>query len=167
MAVHQLFLSLGGNLGNKREIFADAVEMVGKKIGNPVKVSSLYESPPWGFRSKNLFWNQVLLVETVLSPLEVLGKIRIIENSFGRKRIPGRYLSRKMDIDILLYDDLILRTDDLTIPHYHLANRKFILLPLSEIAPDVVHPQSGEKISQLCLQCADQTKMMKVKEFQP
>jgi 2-amino-4-hydroxy-6-hydroxymethyldihydropteridine diphosphokinase len=165
MAEHQLFLSLGGNLGNKREIFTDAVERIAKSIGSLVRISFIYESPPWGFRSKNLFWNQVLLVETKLTPPEVLAEIRIIENHFGRKRLPGRYLSRKMDIDILLYDDLILQTNDLTIPHPHLANRKFILLPLSEIAPDVVHPQYGEKISQLYRQCPDQAKIKKPETF--
>jgi 2-amino-4-hydroxy-6-hydroxymethyldihydropteridine diphosphokinase len=164
MGEHQLFLSLGGNLGNKSEIFASTLRYIEELIGRPEKVSSIYESSSWGFHSGNLFWNQVIQVETRLSPEEVLGEIRIIENHFGRKREPGKYLSRKMDIDILFYDDLILNSEELTIPHPHIALRKFILEPLSEVSSEYFHPVLKEKISQILLNCVDSSLVRRIKQ---
>jgi 2-amino-4-hydroxy-6-hydroxymethyldihydropteridine diphosphokinase len=164
MGEHQLFLSLGGNLGNKSGIFASTLRYIEEFIGRPEKVSSIYESPSWGFHSEKLFWNQVIQVETWLSPEEVLREIRIIEDHFGRRREPGKYLSRKMDIDILFYDDLILNSDELTIPHPHIALRKFILEPLFEIIPEYFHPVHKEKISQILLNCVDPSLVRRIKQ---
>jgi 2-amino-4-hydroxy-6-hydroxymethyldihydropteridine diphosphokinase len=155
MGEHQLFLSLGGNLGKKREIFDSTLRYIEAQIGRPLKVSSIYQSASWGFHSRNLFWNQVVQVETRLSPEEVLSEIRIIEDHFGRRREPGKYLSRKMDIDILFYDDLILNSQELTIPHPHIALRRFILEPLFEVAPEYFHPVLKGNISQICINCLD------------
>jgi 2-amino-4-hydroxy-6-hydroxymethyldihydropteridine diphosphokinase len=155
MAGHQLFLSLGGNLGVKKEIFTTTIQMVDNRIGHPIKISSIYESPSWGFRSQHYFWNQVLEVETGLSPEEVLVEIRTIEKFFGRKRRSGHYLSRKMDIDILFYDDIILDNDELTLPHPMIAFRRFVLEPLSEVAPDFLHPVLMDKVIHILSLCKD------------
>jgi 2-amino-4-hydroxy-6-hydroxymethyldihydropteridine diphosphokinase len=155
MAGHQLFLSLGGNLGDKKEIFTSTIRMIENRIGHPVKISSVYESPSWGFRSRHFFWNQVLEVETALSPEEVLTEIRSIEKFFGRKRRSGDYLSRKMDIDILFYDDIILENDELTLPHPMIAFRRFVLEPLSEVAPDFFHPVLMDKVIHILSRCKD------------
>ena len=162
MGEHQLFLSLGGNLGNKSEIFDSAIRYIEIQIGRLIKVSSIYKSRSWGFHSRYLFWNQVIQVETRLSPEEVLKESRIIEDHFGRKRKPGKYLSRKMDLDILFYDDLVLESAALTIPHPLIALRKFILKPLSEIAPEYFHPVLEENISQIQEKCKDSSLVNRV-----
>jgi 2-amino-4-hydroxy-6-hydroxymethyldihydropteridine diphosphokinase len=162
MTGHQLFLSLGGNIGDKKEIFTTTIRMVDTRIGHPVRISSVYESPPWGFRSRHFFWNQVLEVETGLTPGEVLAEIRTIENFFGRKRRTGHYLSRKMDIDILFYDDIILKNDELTLPHPMIAFRRFILEPLSEIAPDFLHPVLMDKVNHILSRCKDSSEVKRI-----
>jgi len=98
MEEHQLFLCLGGNQGNKSEIFNTTRKLIAENIGTLRNISPVYASPPWGFKAHSAFWNQVLEVSTSLSPEEVLIQIHKIEAGFGRKRIAGKYLSRKMDI---------------------------------------------------------------------
>lgn len=155
MYKHQLFLSLGGNLGNKSEIFNKTLTLIAENIGDIAKISSIYESPAWGFESDLLFWNQILMVQTALLPNEVLQEIGKIEIFFGRERKPGLYLSRKMDIDILFYDNLILKTEKLTIPHPLIGERRFILQPLAEIAPALIHPENGLSIENILQTCTD------------
>jgi 2-amino-4-hydroxy-6-hydroxymethyldihydropteridine diphosphokinase len=166
MGEHQLFLSLGGNLGNKSEIFNTTIRKIEERIGSKTKISSIYQSPSWGFRSRYVFWNQVIEVKTFLSPLEILNEIRIIENHFGRKRKPEAYNNRKMDIDILFYDNLILYSEELTIPHRYIALRKFILEPFCEIAPEHFHPVLKENISQIRLNCIDPLHVIRVESLQ-
>ena len=165
MGVHQLFLSMGGNLGNKSKIFDSTKRHIEAQIGQLAKISSIYESDSWGFHSRSLFWNQVVLVETRLSPENILTEIRIIEDHFGRRREPGKYRSRKMDLDILFYDDLIFNSEELTIPHPFIAQRNFVLEPLYEIAPEYFHPVLKEKISQIRLNCKDSLKVRKIEFF--
>lgn len=162
MAKHQLFLSLGGNLGNKNVIFAETLARISTRIGTIQALSSPYESPAWGFLSRHLFRNQVVKLETSLSPEEVLKNIRLTEDHFGRVRIPGKYLSRKMDIDILFYDDLILHTEELTIPHPLLSERKFVLIPLLEIEPEFIHPVLKKSIREICQECPDPASVSKI-----
>jgi len=155
MGVHQLILSLGGNLGNKSEIFSETSDLIENEIGKVIKTSPVYETQPWGFVSENLFWNQVMLVETSLLPSEVLQKIGEIEKYFGRKRTEGIYLSRKMDIDILFYDNLVMDTSELTIPHRHIPKRRFVLAPLCDILPGLVHPENGKTMAEMLAECTD------------
>lgn len=162
MTEHQLILSLGGNLGNKAQIFRDTSEMIECKIGRIVSASPVYETPPWGFESNDPFWNQVLQVSTCLLPDLVLTEIRMIEEHFGRERKQGVYLSRMMDIDILFYDDLILNTDELTVPHAHIAMRRFVLAPLADIAPGLVHPGTGKTVLNMLEECIDTSEIKKV-----
>lgn len=162
MNEHQLFLCLGGNLGNKAEIFSQTALLIGERIGFLKKLSPVYSSPPWGFRARSWFWNQVAEVTTVLAPEEVLREIQTIEHHFGRIRKPGGYRSRKMDIDILFYDRLIMETPELTLPHPMIARRLFVLLPLGDIAPKLVHPVTGEKIADMIAHTDDTSPVIRV-----
>ena len=104
----------------------------------------MYVSPPWGFEAREEFWNQVIVVNTRLTPREVLHETQKIEAYFGRKRESGRYLSRRMDIDILFYDQLVLVSEELSIPHPLVERRKFVLIPLASVSPDFRHPVTGK-----------------------
>lgn len=162
MTEHQLILSLGGNLGNKAQIFSETSDLIENEIGNVVNVSPIYETPPWGFDSENRFWNQVLLVVTSLHPMKVLQKIREIEKHFGRKRKAGTYLSRKMDIDILFYDDEVIQTEQLTVPHPLIEKRRFVLAPLCDILPELVHPGNGKLVREMLAECSDISEVKKL-----
>ena len=160
--MHQLFLGTGGNLGNKQANFDKVYTHIQNELGTILKCSQVYETAPWGFESDDLFWNQVLLVETLLSPSEILGRIAKIEAVFGRKRTGKGYASREMDIDILYFDDLVLETESLTIPHLQIANRLFVLVPLAEIAPEFVHPVLKLTSVEMLAVCADKSEVRKV-----
>lgn len=159
--MHQVFLGLGGNTGNKKDNFDKVYTFIKNELGEIIKRSFVYETPPWGFQSDENFWNQVLLIETGFSPKEVLKKIAEIENHFGRERGTTGYSSRKMDIDILYFDELVLETENLTIPHPQIANRLFVLVPLAEIAPEFVHPLLKTTSLQLLENCPDKSEIKK------
>ncbi len=162
MGKHQLFLCLGGNLGNKDEIFSKTSDLIKRKIGDELAASSVYSAQPWGFESESEFRNQVIIVETSLSPHDVLKEIRKIEDYFGRERLPGVYLSREMDIDILFYDFLINDSKELVIPHPLIAYRRFVLVPLAEISPGFIHPVTGKSIAEMLDECKDLSRVNKI-----
>lgn len=136
---HKLYLSLGSNLGNKREQLQRAIALLGERVGTVVRSSSFIETAPWGFESTNQFLNACVLVSTRLSPREALEVTKQIERDLGRthKSIDGQYKDRPIDIDLLLYDDLHICDDDLVIPHPHMKERDFVMIPLREILPTV------------------------------
>lgn len=141
-----VYLGLGTNLGEKNRNLTNAMEIVSSEVGVILSQSGFYNSKPWGFESDNDFLNMVVLVETNLSPLELLVKTQAIERNLGRTAKSGEgYVDRLIDIDILLYDNLIIDQTILKIPHPLIAERDFVLVPLVEIAPDLVHPVSGIK----------------------
>lgn len=135
-----LYLSLGTNLGDRRQNLKSALELIGSKVGTVVSASDIIETDPWGFESPNPFLNTVVKVETDLKPLEVLDVTQEIERQLGRatKSVNGEYHDRLIDIDILLYDDLVMDTPELTIPHPLMYERKFVMEPLAQIAPELV-----------------------------
>ncbi len=135
-----LYLSLGTNLGDRRQNLKSALELIGSKVGTVVSASDVIETDPWGFESPNPFLNMVVKVETDLKPLEVLDVTQEIERQLGRatKSVNGEYHDRLIDIDILLYDDLVMDTPELTIPHPLMYERKFVMEPLAQIAPELV-----------------------------
>ena len=137
--MHQVYLGLGTNLGNKEANLKAAVEEIGKRVGEVTSLSAFHVSEPWGFTSEHTFLNAVCCVLTDFPPMEVLRLTQDIERSLGRlkKSVDGHYSDRLIDIDILLYDDLHIATPELTIPHPLMWKRDFVMIPLREIAPDI------------------------------
>lgn len=131
----ELFLSLGSNLGDREQMLRRAIALIGERIGTVQRVSSFIETEPWGFQSKHPFLNAACLVQTTLSPEQCLDETQKIERELGRKRKSkdGIYHDRPIDIDLLLYGDLKLNTPRLTLPHPHMLERDFVMIPLREI----------------------------------
>jgi 2-amino-4-hydroxy-6-hydroxymethyldihydropteridine diphosphokinase len=154
-----LYLLLGGNLGDKTKVFSDAQTRLHDRVGKITAQSALYETEPWGFESENLFWNQALEIITSLSPQEILRQTQQIELELGRIRKEDQYSSRVIDIDILFIDNQIISQSNLIVPHPRIQERKFALVPLCEIAPELIHPVFQKSIRQLLDECADQLKV--------
>ena len=133
--MHEVFLGLGSNLGDREANIRKAISLIGKKVGLVLRQSSLIETEPWGFESSNKFLNGVILVETPLTPRQILKVTQSIERQLGRrKKSPSSsYSDRPIDIDILLYDDLTVNEPDLKIPHPLMQQRDFVMIPLQEI----------------------------------
>jgi len=151
----EVYILLGGNVGDKSNIFEETRKQISERIGPITKRSSVYITEPWGFKS-DLFWNQAIVTETALLPHEVLKQTQAIEINMGRIIKSAHYIARVMDIDLLFYNDMQLNTPDLILPHPRIGERKFVLVPLNEIAPDKRHPVSGLKIHEMLLRCTDQ-----------
>ncbi len=148
-----VFLGIGANLGERFTSLKNAFSEIEEHIGSVLRFSSVYETDPWGFETSDRFLNMVVEAETQLTPSGVLGAILVIEANLGRIRNEKQYSSRVIDIDILFYNDLIIDTKILKIPHPLMHERKFVLVPLCEIAPDLVHPvlkKSSYELLQLC-----------------
>ena len=133
--MHQVYLSLGSNLGDRKENLAQAIRLIGERVGEVLRTSSFVETEPWGFQSENRFVNAAILCETNLTPRQVLHTTQKIERELGRKHksVGGHYADRLIDIDILLYDDLRVDEPDLQIPHPLMLERDFVMIPLGEI----------------------------------
>jgi 2-amino-4-hydroxy-6-hydroxymethyldihydropteridine diphosphokinase len=153
---HLLYLLLGANLGDRIQSFIAARDLIGSRIGPILLASSLYETAPWGVPDQPSFLNQVLEVDTPLTPQEVLSGILEIEQELGRVR-HERWTARMIDIDILYYDDLVIDITGLTIPHPRLHERRFTLAPLVEIAPRFFHPLLKKTNLQLLSDCTDES----------
>lgn len=139
--MHIVYLSLGSNLGDRKKNLENVINLIAERIGNLSAISSIYETEPWGFKSENSFLNMVVKLETQLSPLQLLADTKKIEIEMGRKeKNTKEYKDRIIDIDIILYDDLILKSKELTLPHPLFHEREFVLSPLLEIAPKLIHP---------------------------
>lgn len=146
-----LYLGLGSNLGDKCHHLLQAVALISERVGRVVCLSRFYETQPWGYASSNTYLNAALGVETSLSPLEVLSITQTIERDLGRlkKSMNREYSDRPIDIDLLLMDDLEVQTDVLTLPHPLMHERLFVLEPLVEIAPTIIHPVLKKSICEL------------------
>lgn len=143
-----VYLGLGTNLGDKEANLRTAIYKLQERIGKQVSLSSFYETAPWGFESDHSFLNAAIGLETNLSPIEILHITQEIEKELGRtkKSVNGSYSDRLIDIDILLYDTLVLQTPELTIPHPLMTERDFVMKPLIEIAGNVIHPILKKRI---------------------
>ncbi|HUX58317.1 MAG TPA: 2-amino-4-hydroxy-6-hydroxymethyldihydropteridine diphosphokinase [Bacteroidales bacterium] len=158
-----VFLGIGSNLGDRERNLEEAVSRIEKLIGPVVKSSSVYQTEPWGFETKNEFLNKVVKVETKLDPSGLLERILMIENVLGRVRSEKQYTSRLIDIDLLLFEDKVIDKEMLKVPHPLMHERKFVLVPLCEIVPENVHPVFKKTISSLLESCGDKSKVMKYK----
>jgi len=149
------YLSLGGNLGNTIEIFQNSIDFLTKKVGKITQLSSLYQTAAWGPIPQNDFINQVIEVETYLSAQELMDALLEIELQMGRIR-NERWGPRTLDLDIIFFDDQIISTENLEIPHPRMTERKFVLVPMTEINPSFVHPKIQKTMEQLLLECEDE-----------
>ena len=145
------YIGIGSNLGNREENSQKAIALLIEKNIKITKRSSLYEIEAWGVKEQPRFINMAVEIETNLEPAELLKVIKEIENSMGRRE-GIRWGPRVIDLDVLLYDDLILKTGELEIPHPAIKDREFVLKPLSEIAPDKIHPILKKSIKTLLIE---------------
>ncbi len=157
-----VFLGLGSNLGDKNLNLNQAIQLIGMEAGEILNISSFYESLSWGFESGNIFLNAVVVISTELTPLDLLNETQRIERKIGRKEKTKKgYADRVIDVDILFYDNQLINLPQLTIPHPHVHKRDFVLMPLSEIAPELVHPVLKKTMKQLCAEITDETTVLK------
>ena len=158
--MNKAYLLTGGNIGDRLVSLQQARMKIEKQAGIVLKKSAVYETAAWGITDQNLFLNQVLLVSTSLPPEELLHTLLHIEQELGRKRIV-KMGPRIIDIDILFYNNEIISTPVLTVPHPQIANRRFVLTPLNEIAPGFVHPGLQKTIAELLEICPDNLEVKK------
>lgn len=144
---HKVYISLGSNIGDRENFLIRALDALPDEI-HITKRSSIYETVPWGFEDQGDFLNQIVEVETSLNPHELMRILKDIEKDMGREK-NFKYGPRKIDLDVLFFDDAIIHDEDLAIPHPMIPNRAFVLIPLNEIAPDFIHPESGKSVSEL------------------
>jgi 2-amino-4-hydroxy-6-hydroxymethyldihydropteridine diphosphokinase len=159
--MHTIYLLLGSNIGDSALQLANAIALIEKKIGLVQKKSSLYATAAWGNVDQNDFINQVILVHSTLTAAETLAQIWAIEKKMGRVRT-FKNAAREIDIDILFFDADIINTNKLIIPHKEITNRRFVLEPLYEIAPTLVHPALQQDINTLLQNCTDTLNVQKI-----
>jgi len=157
------FLGIGTNLGDREANIEEALTRIEESLGEILVSSSIYETEPWGFESSERFLNMVVYIRTDLPPPGLLGRILMIEAQMGRVRNEEDKKSRIIDIDILLYDDKVINDPSLVIPHPRLEKRRFVLISLCEIAPEIVHPVMNKTFRQLLDECRDAGEVVKYK----
>lgn len=151
------YLGLGSNLGDRRALLMQAVRLLDERAGHVVRLSAFIETEPWGFRSEHPFLNAALCLDTPLTPLPLLNATQQIERELGRirKSAHGLYADRPIDIDLLLCGDspdradVVMSTPHLTLPHPLMHRRDFVLRPLAEIAPGLIHPVLHRSMAEL------------------
>ena len=154
MKLNKVFLGLGSNLGNREENLLMAQRLIEEKVGKIRSKSSIYETAAWGITEQNTFLNQVLEIETIFSPNAVLHLVLKIEKGMGRIR-KIKWGERSIDIDVLYYNNEIISTENLAVPHPFIQERKFVLVPLCEIAPAFIHPKIKQSNLELFENCQD------------
>ena len=158
------YLSLGTNQGNKLENLQKAIDLIDENVGGIQKISSVYQTPSWGFEGEN-FFNICIKVSTYQQPEVLLSSLLEIEQELGRLRSSEKgYQNRKIDIDILLFDDEIIFSKLLIVPHPKMLDRKFVLIPLAEIAPNELHPIKKTQLSVCAQNCNDASEISMIKE---
>jgi 2-amino-4-hydroxy-6-hydroxymethyldihydropteridine diphosphokinase len=159
--MNKAYLLTGGNEGDRYLNLQQARTNIEHICGRLIQASSLYETAPWGNSNQADYLNQVLVVETIMNPYELLASILFIEEKGGRIRTV-RNAPRTIDIDILFYNQLVLDQPGLHIPHPRIADRRFVLEPLNEISPGFIHPVFGKSIRQLLQECKDELAVKKI-----
>ena len=153
--MNKIFLITGGNIGNRKKNLEAAATLIRDQIGIIVKSSKIYETDAWGITDQPAFYNQVHIVESNFSAKEILNKILNIEEKMGRVRTV-KNAARIIDIDILFFNNEIINKPNLNVPHPQIINRRFVLMPLNELAPEMIHPVFKKSIHQLLVNCKDE-----------
>jgi len=152
--MNKVYLLLGGNIGDRLVNFEKAKQLLKKQVGKIIGHSGIYETASWGNTNQPDFLNQVLMIETKLTAEQIMEQILSIENKMGRVRTE-KNASRVIDIDILFFNEDIIETRSIVIPHPQIQNRNFVLYPLNELAPQLTHPVLKKTIHELLLRCND------------
>ena len=158
----KVYFSIGSNKGNRSGLINEAIDKIDIIIGKVMLKSSIYDTKSWGFNSNN-FYNICILVESELTPDLILNKILTIEKDMGRLKKTDQYSDRFIDIDILFFDNMIVNSKTLDIPHPRIQLRKFVLTPMLELTPDLIHPILNKSIRQLELECVDKDQPIKIR----
>ncbi len=158
------YLLLGSNMGNREAFLSKALTEIDTKIGKISKKSKIYQTEPWGEKEQEDFLNIAVELETKLKPKKILEKIHEIEKLLDREET-YKWGPREIDIDILFYGEEMISEVDLTIPHPFIHERKFTLIPLAEIAPELYHPIMGANIMDLLLECEDQSEVLEFRKL--
>jgi 2-amino-4-hydroxy-6-hydroxymethyldihydropteridine diphosphokinase len=161
--MNKVFLITGGNIGDRKKNLEVAAALVEKRIGKIIRSSKIYETDAWGITNQSSFYNQVLIVESNFSANKVMQKILKIEKEMGRIRTI-KNAARIIDIDILFFNNETVNKQDLIIPHPEIANRRFVLVALNELVPEMIHPVLKKSIADLLSTCKDP---LKVAPFTP
>lgn len=160
------YLLLGANIGNRQIKLSEAIAAINKQAGKVLAVSFLYQTEPWGIAAQDPFLNIAVKIETILSPINLLNLLLSIEIQLGRTRNGPKYGPRVIDIDIILFDNIVVDSPELTIPHPAIAQRMFTLAPLAQLAGNTIHPVLNKTISQLLQDCTDELKVNTVGTLQ-
>lgn len=162
--MNDLFLLLGSNLGDRSSNISNAIKLIANEIAEIDLSSGLYETDPWGNSGQDKFLNQVIKLQSNKDPVDLLENVLSIEQRLGRTRDGERNSARTIDIDILFYGDMIVKSSNLEIPHPRIHLRKFVLVPMNEIAPGLIHPVFGKSIDRLLRCCPDK---LEVRSYSP
>ena len=157
--MNTVYIQLGSNIGERESFITKSMHKVEDDIGKIITSSSIFETTAWGNENQNNFLNSVIEIKTPFDAFTILQKSQEIENNLGRKR-SDKWGERTIDIDILFYNNKIINTKELTVPHPLIQKRKFVLVPLSEIAPNYMHPILKKNISTLLSECKDTQKVL-------
>jgi 2-amino-4-hydroxy-6-hydroxymethyldihydropteridine diphosphokinase len=160
--MNKAYLSLGSNRGDRQSNLNKAIELLNNKAGKVVSNSLLYETQPWKMEDETMFINQVILLETELDAGTLMDLLLEIETSMGRVRTAAKYEPRIIDIDILFFNNDLISSEKLTVPHPFIQERRFVLAPMAEIAPEYVHRVFNKKIYELLTVCKDNSRVVKL-----
>jgi len=159
--MNKVYLALGTNKGDRELNLKKAILLLQEMSGPIAHSSDIFVTAPWGNPDQPDFYNQVLCFETNLGASDLLCGILNIEKVLGRVRTDEKWMERTIDIDILFYNEEMIEEENLRVPHPHIQNRKFVLIPLSQIAGDLIHPVLNKTIEQLLFECPDQLQVIK------